>query len=301
MKSNSVSELWRILILLVTMLIIVMVFKDKYMWQSKQVEPLISYSDNPYKSIAKGDVSWLRRSIDLFDRLELEPGQTKCRKLVDIGGAICDGKPFGMKYLCLDADVAIDNKNCVAHSYGVNGDISFDKKIANYGCQVFMMDPTLPEGSYDWVDGRLTFLPFGLGDKNMMLVDPKNGRSLPFVVFDEFPIITGYFGPIHYLKIDIEMEEWRSLEYILDNNLLVGVKQLMVEFHFFIPESSAHRAVDFYKERWLFLERFEDHGFLRVRYDVTYSGAAYLKMPDTNDTAFICGELFLIRRSRSKQ
>ncbi|XP_047738289.1 uncharacterized protein LOC125178492 [Hyalella azteca] len=268
MKFIPFSELFRILILLVMMLIIVMVFRDKFTWQTEQLEPLISYSDNPYESIAKGDVSWLRRSIDLFDRLELEPGQTKCRKLVEVGGKSCNGGEDGMKLLCLDADVALDNKRCVVYSFGIQNDISFDKQIAKYGCRVFMMDPTLPEGSYDWVDGRLTFLPIGLGDKN---------------------------------EIDIEMDEWRSLEYILDNNLLVGVQQLMVEFHFFIPDSSAHRVVEFYKQRWLFLERLEDHGFLRVRYDVTYSDQAHVRMLDTNDTAYICGELFLIRRSKSHQ
>lgn len=59
------------------------------------------------------------------------------------------------------------------------------------------------------------------------------------------------------------------------------------------------QAVTHLRNRWLLLERLEEHGFLRVNYQVTLSFEATYRIPNTNASFQTSGELFLVRRSKS--
>ena len=59
------------------------------------------------------------------------------------------------------------------------------------------------------------------------------------------------------------------------------------------------QAISHLMKRWRLLERLEDHGFLRVHYSPTMAYEAQYTIPDTDRIIQTCGELFLVRRTRT--
>uniref|UniRef100_A0A6A7G4D4 Methyltransferase-like protein 24 isoform X2 n=1 Tax=Hirondellea gigas TaxID=1518452 RepID=A0A6A7G4D4_9CRUS len=256
-----------------------------------------------YSHIRKGDLSWLRTAEDFFRRLETENSQSNCRKLLKMGGDSCRGIVDGAKWVCLDEDVIFKPPNCTVYSFGLDLEISFDNEVAWYGCDVYMMDPTLPPDTYSGLEGKQKFFPVGLSDSN--LVYPFNLTFLNWqgivnmkvASFDSVKTFINHTGAVHYLKMDIEGSEWRSLQYMMDHNLLGGVQQIMVELHSQgIAVLEQHQAVAEMRRKWQFLEQLESHGFLRVKYEPTMSLDAVYRIPHSNRTLQTCGELFLLRR-----
>uniref|UniRef100_A0A6A7G8D6 Methyltransferase-like protein 24 isoform X2 n=1 Tax=Hirondellea gigas TaxID=1518452 RepID=A0A6A7G8D6_9CRUS len=263
-------------------------------------------TQNYYSNIRKGDVAWLKNPEDFFHRLEREAAQTLCRRLVEVGGESCNFMTDGAKLVCFDPDVILDRHKCVVYSFGVNLDISFDNEMDQYGCEVYMMDPTVPAGHHENLTGKKKFFRVGLAHTNMILpmyltnyFGWKGTINATVLTYDSVQVFIDHYGPVHYLKMDIEGAEWKSLEYMMDHNQLRGIQQIAVEIHdseFY--EMTLDNAVSHLRRRWLLLERLEDHGFLRVKYDVNYSRTAAYRIPGTNSSVQTCGELLLVRRQR---
>uniref|UniRef100_A0A6A7G4H7 Methyltransferase-like protein 24 isoform X1 n=2 Tax=Hirondellea gigas TaxID=1518452 RepID=A0A6A7G4H7_9CRUS len=288
-------------------------YRDTYSLQVQGLT-LLSYwgrtgtavTQDIYSDIKKGDVSWLKTPEDFFRRLERERPQTRCRKTVRMGGNSCRRILDGDKWLCLDEDVILKPPHCVVYSFGLSSEITFDNMIAKYGCDVYMMDPTLPPGTYSWLHGKQKFFPIGLSDTSVIYqinlttyADWQGMINMTVTSFDNVHKMIGHSGAVHYLKMDIEGNEWKSVGYMMEHDLLKGTQQIMVELHSgTFPTMPMDEAVLHFREKWLFLEQLEDHGFLRVRYDPTLSIESIYNIPGTNRTMQICGEMFLIRRNR---
>jgi len=90
--------------------------------------------------------------------------------------------------------------------------------------------------------------------------------DVEMVTYDEIKRRLGH-NVVHYLKIDIEGFEWRSLEYMFERGLLDGVQQLSMEIHTkdikYIPQD---RVVGKLLEFWKTLRILERIGFQRVFY-----------------------------------
>ena len=79
---------------------------------------------------------------------------------------------------------------------------------------------------------------------------------------------------IDYLKIDIENNEWSSLEAMYTSNILDRVKQFGLEIHTMPPGTTDAKA--FYT-RWRTLKRLEEFGFRRWYWHFNHYGAYQFK------------------------
>ncbi|CAL4084491.1 unnamed protein product, partial [Meganyctiphanes norvegica] len=97
---------------------------------------------------------WLRKADDFYHHLAQD--QTHCRKMVRFGGSYCKKNPDNEKYVCLDEGLALKSRNCTVYSFGVGDDTTFDDAASQYGCEVFMFDPSLDQDLKDEVIKNLT-------------------------------------------------------------------------------------------------------------------------------------------------
>ena len=109
-----------------------------------------------------------------------------------------------------------------AYSFGISKMIQFDKDLADRGIDVYMYDHTINSLPYN--NSRFHWTKIGLTgkkQKNKLLKD-----------LEEIILENGHsFEKNMILKIDIEHDEWNSLETISDNTLN-QFKYIIIEFHF---------------------------------------------------------------------
>ncbi|XP_047739937.1 uncharacterized protein LOC125178986 [Hyalella azteca] len=166
----------------------------------------------------------------LHEFLDSPTGQ--CDKLVEIGGTwFCDGFD-GNKDVCLDPWYTPAYNSCLIYSFGVGNDITFEKIMSDlWGCQVFLHDHTVNHTN-DFFGSRHVHRPWGIA--NVSHVD-DDGRTL--VTYKDALAANGHVGAqVHYLKIDIEEQEYHVLPNIFASGLLENVWQLHMEIHNFWRE-----------------------------------------------------------------
>ena len=152
----------------------------------------------------------------------------------------------GGKWLCNPDQIS---KGTVVYGFGVAGDYSFDKDMAElFGAEVHMFDPG-PDVEKAFADfkkprtfgeGTVTYHPIGLGPVSS---DPAHAWDLVIgekkCEVKSLADLAKTLGHTHVdiLKIDIEGGEFSSLRQMLDTDTLrsLGVRQLLVEFHF-VPD-----------------------------------------------------------------
>ncbi|KAK8737757.1 hypothetical protein OTU49_004225 [Cherax quadricarinatus] len=167
----------------------------------------------------------------------LQTPQTSCRKLKRMGGTYAckkgqeDGKNMdGQKYVCMDPPLEVvgakDARSCLALSFGIQHDTSFDEDVADLSCEVHMFDVfdfkpplALENGIYFHVEGlaRLRHLIFYDNLNKTVSVDTLRGHYLKHHLFPR---------PIHILKVDIENDEWESFRDIVQDPLFDAVGQV---------------------------------------------------------------------------
>ncbi|KAK8721381.1 hypothetical protein OTU49_012807, partial [Cherax quadricarinatus] len=161
----------------------------------------------------------------------------------------------------------------------IGHDTTFDDQVNNFGCQVFMFDPTVNQDTIRRTNNKNQhFYLLGLDASNYNLsVDLKytdNKTETIVGELDTFDSIRSRLGhqhlPVHYLKLDIENSEWRVLPYMLERGLLHSVKQLAIEVHTLdIISAPQHRVLEMLEGYLQVLQGLRKEGFLRVSYRPT--------------------------------
>jgi FkbM family methyltransferase len=150
------------------------------------------------------------------------------------------------------------NENSVVYSLGVGQDVSFDLSVINrYQNKVYAYDPT-PK-SVEWVsdnirEPRFIFQPIAAGpsDGVLDLFEPNNDSadqvsasifhsgegnrsfSVPCQSVETMLNSNGH-ASCDVLKMDIEGAEYAIIPQLCKNGTIHQVKQLLVEFHHFLP------------------------------------------------------------------
>ena len=137
----------------------------------------------------------------------------------------------GQKSICLDPLVRPESGNCIVYSFGINNDWSFDEALEKYGCQVFAFDPSMGKQDHDHSE-KVHFYNMGLGEKDYTSDKGWKIRALDSI----YKKLTkeahlSQEKVIDYLKIDIELAEWKVIPQIIQSGMLKKVRQLGIEFH----------------------------------------------------------------------
>ncbi|XP_018014459.1 probable methyltransferase-like protein 24 isoform X2 [Hyalella azteca] len=277
--------------------------KSRKIRYDDSIESNTGIENHHSNAFSRGNLSWLVSPEDFFGRLEGGHGRTPCRKLKSMGGQPCNRVVDGHKQLCLDTDVHINPRNCTVYSFGVSTEITFDRAMAKYGCEVHMMDPTLPPGVYKNLGPKMKFHPVGLYSKSKIVAmnltqyaDWQGMINSTLMTYSEVQQLLGHHAPVDYLKMDIENSEWVVLPHMMARNQLAGIKQIAVEIHIDSSKFSKPEVTEYLRGRWSILEGLEEHGFRAAHYEPTRSLESEYKIPGTNRTIFTCGELFLVNK-----
>jgi len=124
---------------------------------------------------------------------------------------------------------------CIAYSYGISSDISFDLSADAVGCVVRAFDhtvPGLPIVADQNITHNIDYHHVGLGTSSQAQAPDANLTSLAQIMADHKD------EEFDYLKIDIEGLEWAVLEELLNqtNSPLFKVDQLCLEIYFDVDE-----------------------------------------------------------------
>ncbi|XP_064105015.1 uncharacterized protein LOC135214614 [Macrobrachium nipponense] len=237
----------------------------------------------------------------------LSSPETDCRKLVRFGGTYCRKTVDSDKNVCLDPDVALKPRNCTVYSFGIGHDTSFDDMSNDFGCDVFMFDPTINKSD---VSSQLLkkqkFFHVGISSKNYTLlhnvtyVDSGGGEVIvgKYNTYDEIRKLVGHTNQVvHYLKVDIENTEWDVIPYLSRKGLWPGIMQIAIEVHTMaimdLPPENVMDELQRYARILLLLRK---EGFLRVSYRPNYVEETLYKVPGENRSIPTCSEVLYIRR-----
>ena len=185
------------------------------------------------------------RATSILMRLFHRPINSSCRIIHDFGGLVQRmffdlediasnkglGNFDGQKSVCMEPKVKPDPNNCTVYSFGINYEWSFDKDFEKYGCQVYSFDPSMSQGDHQH-SAKVQFFAKGISDGNIGR-DPQTGWKM-LTLESAYQTLRSRHGdvPIDYLKLDVEMSEWKVIPQIILSGMLDHVKQLAIEIHF---------------------------------------------------------------------
>ena len=111
----------------------------------------------------------------------------------------------------------------IAYSLGIDGEIQFDKALADKGIDVYMYDHTIEKLPYE--NEKFHWKKIGIGGNN----DRNNNiQTLTDMMKDN-----GHLNEKNMiLKIDVEGPEWKALNDISED-VLKQFKYILIEYHFF--------------------------------------------------------------------
>jgi hypothetical protein len=174
-----------------------------------------------------------------------------CRDHVRVGN-----KSDGGWDVCLTGPFRLV-KPCLVYSFGIGDNWSFDDEMASkFGCTVRSFDPSINKADHLRGD-RVWFYSIGIGKENGRDTDfgwkVQTLSSLIAMCHDEKKTID-------YLKIDVEANEWGALESMIEDGILLNVKQLAVEIHTRELNNLKSSAADLFRY-WTILRQLELIGF----------------------------------------
>ena len=149
-----------------------------------------------------------QKALDIMKLLS--PKEVVDKNLIRIGRAYDGG------YVMVD-----DFDNCVAYSFGISDDVSWDFDIAKRGIDVYMYDHTID--SLPVYDERFHFFKTGICG--------ESDRQENLKTFEEILSDNGHVDNRNIiLKIDVEGAEWNAFNET-SSELLKNFRQIVVEFH----------------------------------------------------------------------
>lgn len=118
------------------------------------------------------------------------------------------------------------SKDCIAYSFGISNDVSWDLSMAEKGMDVFMYDPTI-EGLPSQHD-KFHFFKLGITGDN---------KAPDMKTMKEFIDYNGHSDKTNLiLKMDVEGAEWDFLNEVSEETLN-QFSQVVLELHWFSNES----------------------------------------------------------------
>nr|XP_045613130.1 probable methyltransferase-like protein 24 [Procambarus clarkii] len=242
---TCVSPQKTIIAVIVGLLVIIGIFYSN-MWleTSKPVNldvnsetAIESASDDGWKEVARQDQDWekvtcpvkkMKNADDFYNYIDHR--KLHCDKLVMLGGQLGTHPPYmvGEKWMCMSKEYNIVPGNCIALSFGIERDFSFDDDLdKRFNCKVFAFDPTINKATHRRSD-NIMFYDLGISDTDAHINSTKMARYETILKMLSLENAT-----IDYLKIDVEGAELNFFHDVFANtpNLLKNVKQIGMEIH----------------------------------------------------------------------
>ncbi|XP_045102099.1 uncharacterized protein LOC123498756 [Portunus trituberculatus] len=157
-----------------------------------------------------------------------------------MGGYSCNHKTDGEKYVCHDPPVYARGPYCLVYSVGAGHDFSFDTHMARFGCEVFTFDDDRAHSHYPThIRDRLWFYKIRIGThfvKQHYFSSSSSSTEPQILHYAPLPAVRARLGHqnnhIHFLKVDIEGDEWSVLEgSLFETNILQETQQVGLEVH----------------------------------------------------------------------
>ena len=140
----------------------------------------------------------------------------------------------------------------IAYSFGISNIISFDKALADKGIDVYMYDHTINGLPFD--DSKFHWKKIGLTGER------ERGKNLPNLkTLKELLVENGHTQEKNMiLKIDVENNEWDTLNEITDD-ILRKFKYIIMEFHFWDIDKKYNLYLNCMKHLMKFHQIFHIH------------------------------------------
>ncbi|XP_052809263.1 uncharacterized protein LOC128237721 [Mya arenaria] len=175
--------------------------------------------------------------------------QVLCKDIIRVGSLNDGGKE-----ICIDEPYK-PKTPCLVYSFGINNQFDFDKDINRlFGCDVYCFDPSMERDSFRVAD-KIWFYNWGLGGENFINDNGWTIKTLD-VIRKELKQTN---RPIDVLKIDIEGDEWYTIQQMVSSGALNDVKQISMETHY-MPGGKGNHSLSA-AEQLYFLRQLYDNGF----------------------------------------
>ena len=193
--------------------------EERLKTKNKEIKiELLKHLTNNNKTLYEG----VERCLEKDPDEELCLYQFLCPKEVINKTRVLMGFKFDGSYVMLDD---FDNIK-IAYSIGIDGEIQFDKALADKGIDIYMYDHTIKRLPYE--NEKFHWKKIGIGGNADKASDIQ---TLTDMMKDN-----GHLNEKNMiLKMDVEGPEWKSLNDISEE-VLKQFKYILIEYHFFTIE-----------------------------------------------------------------
>ncbi|XP_071516778.1 uncharacterized protein [Panulirus ornatus] len=183
--------------------------------------------------------------------------QLHCDRPVMVGGQLKTHPPYmiGEKWVCMSKQYNIVPGDCIALSFGIDKDYSFDDDLGlRFNCKVYSFDPTIGQESHTR-SPNVMFYDLGISSYDTTIGKLKMARYITILEMLGLENTT-----IDYLKMDVEGDELNFFHDIFTNtpNLLKNIKQIGVEIHY--QHTDPGRTIK-REKLWRYFQLLECFGF----------------------------------------
>ena len=203
------------------------------------------------------------------------------------------GNKMGGGYeLCLDPPLLQKGKKCVAFSFGIQNDFSFDDDIGTIlNCTVHSFDPSMRPQEYARSNNTY-FHNIGVGAANY-----KSSNGWPMYRFSDIRKILGY-GVIDIVKMDIEDSDWPVLRDIVESGeASMFIKQIALEMHSITLRDERVKLSD-YLTMLKIMHSLEEAGFRKYLVHIRNNCCGRFSVVVTSDVSKLnglcCYEIFFV-------
>ncbi|XP_069985141.1 uncharacterized protein [Penaeus vannamei] len=174
------------------------------------------------------------------------------------------GKSSSRRNICLDEKFKISKNNCLAFSFGINYDFSFEDSLGRFGCKVFAYDPTMNKKDHQR-SSKVRFIATGISNYQGTKLVGMGSRWHQKKVdrFENLVKDAGMEGkPIDVVKLDVELSEVDFMQDMLFNSrhVLRNVKQIAMEIHSDLTKDSVSQITS-HQVFWPYLQLMRCAGF----------------------------------------
>ncbi|XP_068240392.1 probable methyltransferase-like protein 24 [Palaemon carinicauda] len=275
-----------------------------------------SAGDDP--EVPSGEYLLKEEFVSAVARLHrhLSTVRSHCQRMTRMGGLVtcsdCQKCIIdGGKLLCLDQDVRPVPGSCHALSFGIGYDLSFERALVQYGCQVTAFDPTSVNLTDMVHPGNIQAIRVGLDERDHEFVQnftdlqhkKTEQHKMSYKRYQSIIDLLDY-PDIQLLKIDIEGSEWKVFSDILSSvegrNLLENIRQILLEVHldFLTSGDDIELIYSYVMQATEVFETLEKLGFYLAAFELNESTLSQYVF--NNVTVDLYKEISLIKRIPKK-
>lgn len=181
----------------------------------------------------------------------------------------------GQKAVCLDYQF-MPFEECVAYSFRINGEWSFEETMKKYGCEVYAFDPSTNMTNHIRSDG-ITFYNMGIGDEDLKVPLEEEGKVWTLRTLSAVhKVLRPKHGKliIDYLRISMDGGEWNVISNIVKTGMLPQIRQMGVTIHM----SPYEDTIAHYRSLVKILQLLESHGMVRFDSLINLSSYAFFSV-----------------------